>query len=418
MRSRTRYSGKRIPSLLLVFALGLGGLVASVPATAATTPPSEEDIQDAKDAEGDAKNAVEAAEKKLDDLKQKLDELHIQSAQAVEAFNAAQIALEGAESALASAEKRSKKADMAARDARATLARLATGAYQNGGELGAMTKVLGADDERALYNGMAALSNIMDANAHAYEDARKTVKKAEEAAVAAEEAAEAERSSTQEARVASEAAEQALAAEQEQYTALEDQREKALEELADAKGTTVELERQRQEYLEEQERRKREREEREREEKEQQSPSPTQEPEPEPTSEPEPEPEPDPAPSGAYAAVDYAHAQLGKPYEWAADGPDTFDCSGLTMRAWEAGGVSLSHQSGLQAEETTRVSYSDIAPGDLIFWSDDATTSGVFHVGIYIGDDKMIHAPRTGENVQIEDVFYWETPDFYGRVTS
>jgi cell wall-associated NlpC family hydrolase len=125
---------------------------------------------------------------------------------------------------------------------------------------------------------------------------------------------------------------------------------------------------------------------------------------------------PPPPPSGAQLAIDYARAQLGKPYEWGAAGPDSFDCSGLTMRAWQRAGVSLPHWSVAQARMVTRVSYGQLRPGDLIFWSDNGQASGTYHVGLYVGAGKMIHAPRPGKVVEIQNVFYWRTPSFYGRV--
>jgi len=98
----------------------------------------------------------------------------------------------------------------------------------------------------------------------------------------------------------------------------------------------------------------------------------------------------------AQKAIDFACAQLGKSYVWAGDGPDVYDCSGLTMRAWEAAGVSLPHNAAMQAQEGTRVSLSSLQPGDLIFFG-----YGISHVGMYIGKGLMIHAPHSGTVVQI-----------------
>jgi cell wall-associated NlpC family hydrolase len=86
------------------------------------------------------------------------------------------------------------------------------------------------------------------------------------------------------------------------------------------------------------------------------------------------------------------------------------------MRAWQRAGVSLPHWSVAQARMVTRVSYGQLRPGDLIFWSDNGQASGTYHVGLYIGAGKMIHAPRPGKVVEIQNVFYWRTPSFYGRV--
>ncbi len=117
---------------------------------------------------------------------------------------------------------------------------------------------------------------------------------------------------------------------------------------------------------------------------------------PPPTSAPAPHPAPPPPSSRAAIAVAYARAQLGKPYAFATAGPNTFDCSGLTMAAWRAAGVSMAHYSGSQAAAFPKVSWDQLQPGDIVvFYSD------FHHVGLYIGGGMMIHAPQTGEVVKI-----------------
>jgi cell wall-associated NlpC family hydrolase len=106
-------------------------------------------------------------------------------------------------------------------------------------------------------------------------------------------------------------------------------------------------------------------------------------------------PPPGPPASGASAAVAKAKEQIGKPYEYGAGGPDSFDCSGLTSYAWRAGGRSLPHSSRSQWGATTRVSIDDLQPGDLLFYG-----SPIHHVGIYVGGGQMIEAPETGKNVR------------------
>jgi cell wall-associated NlpC family hydrolase len=108
-----------------------------------------------------------------------------------------------------------------------------------------------------------------------------------------------------------------------------------------------------------------------------------------------------PASGRAAAAVRYAYAQLGDPYEWGAAGPNSFDCSGLTMMAWKQAGVSLPHSSRQQFSAGSRVSRSQLQPGDLVFYY-----SPISHVGIYIGNGKMIHAPHPGDVVKIDPVSY------------
>jgi cell wall-associated NlpC family hydrolase len=87
-------------------------------------------------------------------------------------------------------------------------------------------------------------------------------------------------------------------------------------------------------------------------------------------------------------AITYALAQLGKPYLWGGAGPDAFDCSGLTMMAWDQAGVSLLHFTGDQINEGTAVnSYAGISPGDLVLVpGSDGTISNPGHVGMYLGD--------------------------------
>jgi cell wall-associated NlpC family hydrolase len=107
-----------------------------------------------------------------------------------------------------------------------------------------------------------------------------------------------------------------------------------------------------------------------------------------------------PPAAGADAAVAEAKRQLGKPYEWGAAGPDSFDCSGLTQWSWKAGGRSLPHSSQAQYSATSRVALSDLQPGDLVFYG-----SPIHHVGIYVGDGQMIEASETGKPVRYASIF-------------
>ncbi len=92
-------------------------------------------------------------------------------------------------------------------------------------------------------------------------------------------------------------------------------------------------------------------------------------------------------------------AQRGKPYVWAASGPGSFDCSGLTQYAFKAAGISLPHSSRMQSQMGTAVSRANLQPGDLVFFY-----SPVSHVGIYIGDNQMVHAPTSGDVVKVASI--------------
>jgi cell wall-associated NlpC family hydrolase len=99
------------------------------------------------------------------------------------------------------------------------------------------------------------------------------------------------------------------------------------------------------------------------------------------------------------AAIDRALAQRGKPYVWAAGGPGSFDCSGLVQYAFTAAGVSLPHSSRMQSSRGTPVSRAEARPGDLV-----AFYSPVSHIGIYLGNGQMVHAPTSGDVVKVASV--------------
>ncbi|MFD5133447.1 C40 family peptidase [Streptomyces olindensis] len=103
----------------------------------------------------------------------------------------------------------------------------------------------------------------------------------------------------------------------------------------------------------------------------------------------------------AEKALAFARAQIGKPYVWGAVGPGSYDCSGLTQAAWKAAGVTLPRTTYDQVNAGTTVPLSQAQPGDLVFFYDDVT-----HVGIYIGNGMMIHAPKPGTYVREESIYY------------
>jgi len=108
---------------------------------------------------------------------------------------------------------------------------------------------------------------------------------------------------------------------------------------------------------------------------------------------------------GAAKAVAYARAQIGKPYLWAADGPESFDCSGLVLMAWGQSGVSLPHWSVAQYATGKKISLANIRPGDMVFFATDLTEyRSIHHVGLYIGNGQMIEAPFTGSFVRVSSI--------------
>jgi peptidoglycan DL-endopeptidase CwlO len=108
---------------------------------------------------------------------------------------------------------------------------------------------------------------------------------------------------------------------------------------------------------------------------------------------------PSPPPPSQYSGVvGLAMQELGRPYSWGSAGPSTFDCSGLVMYVFAKMGVSLPHNAAAQYGYGTPVAYSDLQPGDLVFFE------GLGHVGIYIGGGQFIHAPHTGDVVKISSL--------------
>ncbi|MCM1970264.1 MULTISPECIES: C40 family peptidase [Streptomyces] len=103
--------------------------------------------------------------------------------------------------------------------------------------------------------------------------------------------------------------------------------------------------------------------------------------------------------SRAAQAVAYAYQKLGSPYVWGATGPNAFDCSGLTQAAYRAAGVSLPRTTYAQIGAGRRVSRSELLPGDLVFFY-----SGISHVGIYVGNGQMIHAPNPSAPVRVAPI--------------
>ncbi|MFI5913535.1 NlpC/P60 family protein [Dactylosporangium sp. NPDC051541] len=100
-------------------------------------------------------------------------------------------------------------------------------------------------------------------------------------------------------------------------------------------------------------------------------------------------------------AVKFAFSQLGKVYKWGADGPNSFDCSGLTMAAWKTAGVALPHNAARQKQTVKPITRAELQPGDLVFYYKD-----VSHVGIYIGSGRVVEAPRAGERISMRLIDY------------
>lgn len=98
-------------------------------------------------------------------------------------------------------------------------------------------------------------------------------------------------------------------------------------------------------------------------------------------------------------AVRYALRQIGKPYEWGAEGPKTYDCSGLTSEAWGHAGTPIPRTSEEQWARLPRIPLKELRPGDLVIYFPKAT-----HVAMYLGKGKVVQAPRTGEEIKVSPI--------------
>ncbi|WDZ86094.1 NlpC/P60 family protein [Micromonospora cathayae] len=103
--------------------------------------------------------------------------------------------------------------------------------------------------------------------------------------------------------------------------------------------------------------------------------------------------------TAAATAIRTACAQVGDPYVWGATGPNSFDCSGLTQYAYKAAGIHLTHFTGAQWNETKKIGRDEAGPGDLVFFFSD-----LHHVGLYLGNGLMVHAPRAGKPVNVSSI--------------
>jgi hypothetical protein len=119
----------------------------------------------------------------------------------------------------------------------------------------------------------------------------------------------------------------------------------------------------------------------------------------------------------AKAAIDFALAAVGKPYVWGATGPDTYDCSGLMLRAFQKAGVNLPRVSREQFNAGGHVAVRQAQPGDLLFLATDPNDPAtIHHVMLYMGDDRIVEAPYTGASVRVEPA-PWTSPELVPLAT-
>jgi cell wall-associated NlpC family hydrolase len=427
--------------------------------------PSRQQVQTAKAAVAQRSQDVGVIRAQLALASQQLNALDVSAEQATEAYNGARWHLQQARQAARSALAKSARAQQRLSGQRAQVGALIAGDYQSGTTASQLGLLLNANGPGRLLNQYSAFEGAAQTMQAAYErysaesslakvfasQARSALARQRLAAVRAKQLQRAAQSAVNQQAVAVAAINsrqrqliQRLAAAQNVSVQLVQERQQALQRIreqqqaaaarAAAEAAARRQARQQARALAEQQAQEQAQQRaraaaRARQQRQssppaaQQSSNPSPAPVP-PPAPPAPAPAPPPPPpappgpaSGAAAAVAFAYAQLGEPYVWGAVGPDSWDCSGLTMGAWAAAGVSLPHYTVAQYYATTPVSYSQLQPGDLVFWaSNPSDPNTIFHVALYIGNDEIIQAPHTGLDVEVSSMWAWLPPTSYGRV--
>ncbi len=392
--------------------------------------PSKAQVRAAQERAAAAADSVAAVKARLAAANARLEDAALRAEQAAEAWNGARWQLEQATATYREATASARRADASVGRQRDRLAGLVAASYQDAGDLTALNAVMGSQGPEGMMGQMLAYegaSSSMDARFQRFSAtaALATVFRRQAAAAQAK-----QQKLLAAAETARREAESAAAAAQAEAATVAQEKEQLVRRMAQLEGVSVRLATRRQAALEEIERKRRERAaaaaaqaaaqaaqaaaQAAQQHDQQgngggQTSSPSTPPAPAPGTAP-------PTSGGAAAAVAFARAQLGERYVWGAAGPDAWDCSGLMMGAWRAGGVSLPHYSAAQYAASTPISSADLRPGDLVFWGTSSSPGSIHHVAMYLGDGLIIHAPRTGRPVSIDSMYYWIPPNFFGRV--
>jgi cell wall-associated NlpC family hydrolase len=354
--------------------------------------PSQDQVNQAQKAVQQGKAAVAPIQAQFDAAQRQMTALVRQSQIAAERYDEATVRLQQAQWTAQAAAVRVLTAQRQLAQARSDIGLLAAASYRDGNGLGSVSLVLNADGPEQLVTGAHVLKHQgMDLKA-TLQEADRAKQDAQDAQASADAAVRSRAAAQAQVATAAQAAKAAVAAEQSQIAAVSARRDALLTQLAAAQRVSVQLEQQRQQGL-----------------------------------------AADAARRAAQAAsrhfgpavydgsaagraLGYAHAQLGKPYVWGATGPGSFDCSGLTMRAWGSAGVSLPHFAAFQYQSSHPIGYGDLQPGDLLFWATDGSDSNsIYHEAIYLGGQQMIQAPRSGENVEVSSIWMWGPIQFFAR---
>ncbi|WP_059012981.1 C40 family peptidase [Streptomyces specialis] len=363
-------------------AVGVGVLALASVSLFSSTARADDD--DAPSVEEQRDRADEAHERAVE-VRDRVDELYREAGTATQHYNEAQEATDRQQEVADELMDEAAAASEQVNEARRLLGTYATAQYRLGGGLSDTAALILAPDVRSFFSTKNTLDRLTEAQRQAVEDYSER-----------QEEADAQRAEASEALAELEARETELAEQEAVVQGKLTEARELLEQLTDEEEAELaeleRLEREEAERLAEEARRAQE----EREAAQGQAQDAT---------------------SGggggqsvdvggevsgaAQEAIAFAEAQLGKPYVWGATGPNAFDCSGLTQAAWRAAGLSIPRVTWDQVNFGTPVSRDALLPGDLVFFYAD-----ISHVGLYIGDGLMIHAPKPGDVVKVESIDY------------
>jgi cell wall-associated NlpC family hydrolase len=408
--------------------------------------PSAGQVNGAKAAVGDKVAQVAAVQAQLMASNARLDEVQTAAEVASEKYNLARILLQQRTDAAKGAGERAASAQQAAGIASDKLGQLAATTYMQGGNLGQLEAFLSSSGPQEVLDRAAGIQLITDIRGRIMQDANASSVVAGVLRRAAAQAQAQQLAAAQEAESARAQAQAQVDAAAAETASIQAQQGVMIAQLATLRSTSVALEKQRQDGLKAQAqaraaaaaqarvaaeaaaqaraadqarsadqaaqaaaqrqaasaaaaRRNR-------------KPAVNQPvahaPQPGPASTPGSVSQtPVPSNGGVSAVIAFAQAHLKDPYVYGAAGPNTWDCSGLTMMAWAQAGVNLGHNTGVQWAETRHVPLSDLQPGDLVFYGADGPSS--HHVGLYVGgkngNEMMIEAPHTGDVVKYSSIW-------------
>lgn len=412
----------------LIIALAVSFLGAG-PAVADPDGPSKQDVRESKQDVDERAADVQRTQDKLEQARQSLDKLREQAEVLVEKYNGARVKLDRAKNEYDAARQRLQEAEAKLDRTRDKVGTVAATVYKRGTSMPRLASTLSADGPRDLINRLNAMKILANQRSTTLDEMRSAKIVAGVLREQAHQAWQEQREATKEAERAKRAAQAKVQEQKSQVGEIKDLEQRLEAKLDQARSHAQAVQKAREEYLERQ-RRLRLRRQRERA-RQQAARERAQERAQEQAEQAQRSDDgPDSATSGGGSssseasggsdtssnfaaageiAADWALTQLGKPYEWAADGPATYDCSGLTMRAWQHAGASLPHWSVGQYYQSNSIPLDQLRQGDLIFYAHDTSDpDSIHHVGIYIGDGKMVEAPYTGATVRISSIHVWD----------